>query len=416
MNSVTVNPLRLAAWEALWKAEWDESQHPRDRFGRFADSDRDAHEVGKQADIRKLGTAAAKRAVKNLEELYEVNHAEVNKAVDKALAIAEAAYEKNQKHGKTAATIAALRALQDETSKARSGSATQGALDEIESDLRVEIGKQFVRDVSAENDVRMVTSNQAQAANASRAAAVFDTAPDGAGGAKFLKAAQAEYDKGGDFRLVADAMTLYTQGSFSEFRIASAAVAGGFGPLGSDDLHAIMASENMSQPLTALHSPISDYKAYFKGQDVTKKSAGSVYDAAIAVHHAISDSKPLSTPLYRGTSGDEDFVGRWQSFKPGEPVNLRGVTSFTTDLKVASQFSEGMNSGQNRGGIPRHHSPVVFEVLPGAKGLRVAAMSPWRQKEVVSAGEFEFVEMVKQGNGYVVKLRQRRTYRPERRA
>jgi hypothetical protein len=84
------------------------------------------------------------------------------------------------------------------------------------------------------------------------------------------------------------------------------------------------------------------------------------------------------------------------NLKPGDEVHFSGVSSFTASKKEGEAFATGTSTGQRlRGRARPDPSPgILFEVEAGARGLRVAALSPWKnQQEVLSLGKFEVVSV-----------------------
>jgi len=76
------------------------------------------------------------------------------------------------------------------------------------------------------------------------------------------------------------------------------------------------------------------------------------------------------------------------NLKKGEPFYLKSFTSFSADEYVAKQFSEGKNPGQGGRGLQKSVSSIVFETAPGAKGVSISRFSKWKQKEVITKGDF----------------------------
>jgi hypothetical protein len=239
---------------------------------------------------------------------------------------------------------------------------------------------------------------------------------------KWRKEHQERYTNDKDFRLVADAAALYAQGSYSELGLESARAVG-FDPNPS-------AKRDHTLPLNAIASPLATYKNYFDGQDLENTTSGSVREGAIALSRAVADSAPLDAPIYRGINifphpNAPKTAEYFSSLKSGDEINLPGVTSFTTDHEIADQFALGVAKGQGKGG----GTPVLavtFEIEKGARGLPVAALSPWDQKEIITQGRFKVVgitknkrEMFIKSKGYYVEydaahvvLRQDEVYKP----
>lgn len=249
----------------------------------------------------------------------------------------------------------------------------------------------------------------------SGAAKHFADAPlTGKGAAAWRKKAQAAYDNDKDFKTVADAITLYTQGSFREIWGAAMAAEGHGDQLGAGNV-ADMLRDEPDLPLATAANPFASYKNFFERQDVANAKDVSMREAATALNRAIDESAVLDVPIFRGQYLGESrpihYEGPFDPEKPMYEANpafsalqslkagdefpeFAGPTSFTSERKVAEQFALGTNTGQRARGIDDYTSAVVLEVR-GAKGLKVSALSPWRQSEVISRGRFRVVSAEK---------------------
>lgn len=262
------------------------------------------------------------------------------------------------------------------------------------------------------------------------AASGFAGAPmTGTGGAAWRKKQQKRYDEDANFRAAVDAITLFTQGSFDPIRAASIAAAGGEKTLRKHY------QDWLDRPLTVAASPLNSYKNYFEGQDVEGQEEGmltrrhaTLREAGKALNDAIDSSPRLSESIYRGmhvphvvskrksdeidpNSGriyatkDRDqsptvdvpnpLLRRIATMKPGDEYELPGATSFTADRQIAQDFSRGEAVGQSgrRSGNERRHVPAVVLEVRKARAIAAAALSPWKQKEVLTRGKFKVVSV-----------------------
>jgi SPP1 gp7 family putative phage head morphogenesis protein len=225
----------------------------------------------------------------------------------------------------------------------------------------------------------------------------FDDAPNDKATSKeakkWRKDMQEVYDTNQEFKTVADAVTIYTQGSYQVFSRESGWAVG----KEVDPSYKQQGGLDFSgKRLGAATSPLGEYKNYFKGQDVTKADYATVREAGAALHNAISSSKPLEHSVYRGFAlhPSAERVA-YKAPNVGETIDLAGVTSFSSDREVSRQFATGSAKGQQQGGLSVSGLAITYEIVPGAKGLKVGALSPWDQKEVISAGKFKVTDVIK---------------------
>lgn len=220
----------------------------------------------------------------------------------------------------------------------------------------------------------------------------FADAPlDKAGATAWRKKVQKLYDMDKEFRAAIDATMLFTQGEYNHVR--AIAVKEITGQLPDKYKKSSLAEwSNLKMGV----NPLATYREYFKGQpflNIDSDSSETWEKGARALNNAIRTAKPLSVPVYRGVYGS-DNMKKLLSMQTGDTVDLVGPTSFTADKAIATKFSLGKASGQGGGGLNRWTKSAVVEVLPGARGIPVAAMSPWNQKEVISGGRFRIKEIV----------------------
>lgn len=252
---------------------------------------------------------------------------------------------------------------------------------------------------------------------------LFADAPtSGSGAARWIKAHQKDYDSNPEFRAAADAAALLTQGGTQAIHAASLGAAGK-----EKDIPVEFWRKNLDKPLSIASNPLSAYKTYFKGQELDRTEGNGSADtvslraAGAALNKAIDTAPETMQPMYRGMQVPPFDYARsslskpvanpqyaaLEKLKPGDTFRVDGITSFTVDKQVARDFSKGEARGQSnylynrRSEQARRASAVTLEVAPGARGLPVAALSPWRQKEVLTRGTFvvKSVDKVQYGAG-----------------
>ncbi len=224
----------------------------------------------------------------------------------------------------------------------------------------------------------------------------LDKATSGAA-KKWRKANQEKYDTDPEFKAVADLATIYTQGGFRSIREWQQAESEGVFP---DAAGGSSVPTWGDKPISHLASPMSDYKNYFTGQDVRASDVMTVKEAAGAMNRAIAGSPPLQQPIFRGAHahyrrdiplGEPPRL----TIEPpavGERMRIAGSSSFTADGDTARAFAEGTAKGQPK--LAREPvATYVYEIAPGARGLPVAALSPYAQQEVITRGNFRVREV-----------------------
>ena len=223
----------------------------------------------------------------------------------------------------------------------------------------------------------------------------FADAPLDKKGAKaWLKKIQKRYDSDSEFRAAVDAAMLFTQGDYSVMRaMAVQEIAGVLPQRYLDSALPKWRDEKM------FGNPLAKYKAFLTGQPFLddENSRASWGEGARALNNAVRTSKPLAGPIYRGIYG-RDNMDKLFAMKPGETFDVIGPTSFTLDRELAVKFSVGKASGQGGGGLAHSVRSAVVEVASGARGIPVAALSPWNQSEVISSGRFR-IKSIEEGEG-----------------
>ena len=222
----------------------------------------------------------------------------------------------------------------------------------------------------------------------------FSDAPLGKkGAAVWRKKMQKLYDTDAEFRAATDASMLFTQGEYNVVRA-----------LGVQEITGKLPDRYKDSSLTKWGpdevkmsgNPLSGYKKYFEGQPFIEsgsdESRASWRDGVRALNDAVRTGPLLDVTLYRGVYGRKNMEALL-GMKPGQTFDLVGPTSFTAERNIALQFAMGTNRGQRGGGLARGVKSAVIEVLPGARGIPVAALSPWNQSEVISGGRFRIKEI-----------------------
>jgi len=245
-----------------------------------------------------------------------------------------------------------------------------------------------------------------------------------AGSKQWIKARQKDYETDREFRIVADAASLLAQGNTWAVMRGSRAAAG-------DPIKDEKGVRNpLKEPLGQTASPMANHKSYFKGQgeDWGKgvqgnwKDEPTLLEAGKILNKAVDEGPVLEIPMYRGlhispydtsgpidssrgpkTSKDYEYLSK---LKAGDSFNVSGVQSFTTERQIAKDFSLGEARGQNNyasarressnyGSSRRQQAAVLIEIEKGARGLPIASLSPWKQREVLTRGKFEVVSNTK---------------------
>ncbi len=275
---------------------------------------------------------------------------------------------------------------------------------------------------------------------------MFDEAPIEGSSAAWKRKAQKLYDTDPEFRMVADSLGYFTQGSYEDIRAGGiAAVAGKHVArvhYGADlnEVEGMRKNFMTDKDISYAAHPMATYRNYFKGQELNAWTGTgethkrlpdkgySIRDGGAAVQRTISRSAPIDQPLYRGDvvrrigyriSGHQMVPDFMDKSKPprkrlehelhnnqkfideivnlkGKTVDLLGPTSFSASRDVAETFSRGQGGGRKRrsereeDSWNRSNVSVVWEIAPGARGIKVATLSPWKsQKEVVTSGRFK---------------------------
>ena len=205
---------------------------------------------------------------------------------------------------------------------------------------------------------------------------------------KWRKSMQETYENDPEFRGLADTVALYTQGDYKVQRaFAHRAVTGELEERWHDSALPGWVDKGISG------SPLAEYKSYFTGQDfnvATRDSRVTYTEAGRMLTNAIDQSPPVEGALYRGVTG-RHFVAAAAALKPGDDFDITGTASFTFDKDIGEEFAAGTAKGQRNKKVAPYRT--LIEVESGAKAMNVSAISPWDQKEYLTQGKFEVVQV-----------------------
>lgn len=225
----------------------------------------------------------------------------------------------------------------------------------------------------------------------------FVDAPDGTS-KEWIKSHQKDYDSDLEFKKAADAITVLTQGGYGELRDAAMLIEN---PLYTPQVTTL--ARVQTGTIKDITSPLFNYKNYFKGQNVVDSNV-SVQDAAKTLNTLIDSSPRLSQPIYRGITLDWEAAEKIEKLVEGDAFDVKGISSFTSDRTIAEKFAHGKGPGQYKNTGPS----VVLEVRD-ARGISVGPLSPWKQKEVISKGDYvvEAVNFDRSTSTFNLRLRQK---------
>lgn len=216
---------------------------------------------------------------------------------------------------------------------------------------------------------------------------------------KWARENQERYNTDKEFQLLSDLAVHFTQGNYQHLRIASMFVG-----MSKEEFEAalkVLPGQTLyneewltklydgSATFKDLSNPGDQYKV-FEGQDL--QSGGSLREAARALNEAIDRSEIRTEPIYRGVPLNtwSDAGKAVLELKEGDSFSIKGATSFTTDPKIAEGFAF-LKLGGGRG-ISKydasHTKSVVFKI-ENPKAVNVSQYSHWRQKEVVTRGNYK---------------------------
>ena len=218
--------------------------------------------------------------------------------------------------------------------------------------------------------------------------ALFTNAPSTSqGAAAWRKSVQKRYETDSEFKATVDATTLFTQGDYTVIRgLAEHEITGEW----NKDLAGTRWETALEEKMAGM--PGYDYRNFMASQDVKAGGEATWRDGVRGLINAVDTASPIDQPIYRGLSGyavEKQIL----ALKPGDYFNVIAPTSFTADRNLAVKWSQGKVSGSGLSALPSGSSTVIIEVQSGAKGIRAAALSPYKQSEIISSGKFTVVSV-----------------------
>lgn len=214
------------------------------------------------------------------------------------------------------------------------------------------------------------------------------------------------YNSNSEVRDIVDVASAYTQGDYGRIRdISSHSDIQDYvkdylfertKSLGKDSVE----RESVDWSLEIGSSGLNEIKN-INGEEMKRLSIGKAIRGVRMLERSVDNAPIQNFPIYRGLSTRKNG-----KFVIGEKIKLDGITSFTSDFDKAEKFSLGLAGGGK--GIRKGAKHIVVEVIPGHKSLDFSKISTWRQKEYVSRGEFEVIDVKENPyeNSTVYKVKQ----------
>lgn len=179
------------------------------------------------------------------------------------------------------------------------------------------------------------------------------------------------------FKAVVDNISAYTQGEYVYQRKATEKfISNGYDP--SND--AILGDR--------LTDSLYLCKDMYKGQNLSVSSA-SVTEGMANLTKAVNCSDPFDGELYRVAqdrslmkTADSGNQGVYTPPKPGETISIVAPTSFSKDKAAIDKIAKDKS-----GDI------IYYTVQPGAHAVDVSKLSPYKQAELLTCGEYEVVSV-----------------------
>lgn len=179
------------------------------------------------------------------------------------------------------------------------------------------------------------------------------------------------------FKAVVDNISAYTQGEYVYQRKATEKfISNGYDP--SND--AILGDR--------LTDSLYLCKDMYKGQNLSVSSA-SVTEGMANLTKAVNCSDPFDGELYRVAqdrslmkTADSGNQGVYTPPKPGETISIVAPTSFSKDKAAIYKIAKDKS-----GDI------IYYTVQPGAHAVDVSKLSPYKQAELLTCGEYEVVSV-----------------------
>ena len=222
---------------------------------------------------------------------------------------------------------------------------------------------------------------------------------------QWAKQNQNLYDTDKQFRILSDAAVRFTHGNYGAFRVASMAAdmtkeewEAGLEKLtwqtlwNKEFLNSLASGE---ATFKSVYPQVPEEYAVFQGQKLNRNV--SILEAAKLLNKVIDESERRTEPIYRGVPlfrGSEPYK-EVMALKPGDTFSIKGVSSFTTDREIAKGFAyHELGGGKGISKIDRgNYQSVVFKI-ENAKAVNIAPYSHWKQKEVISRGNYKVKSVV----------------------
>jgi hypothetical protein len=262
----------------------------------------------------------------------------------------------------------------------------------------------------------------------------------------WAKQFESEYENNEDFRSAVKVATAFAGGNFKEVIAVDRFISSGETPdFGDVSFHLVPKDKRPADmksgkaidldkaSISDIANPMSGYSGNpFESSpgasnESILKGKENVAAGVKELNRVLRDSAPLTVPIYRGIMvSDNTGTIKWEKkylqeaikgrapkkdieyrkrglanyekqqkaydaifkLKKGDSFYMKSFTSFSADKSVAMSFSIGTNPGQSGKGKGPGVSSVIFEIAPGAKGVSISRFSKWKQKEVITKGNF----------------------------
>jgi hypothetical protein len=144
----------------------------------------------------------------------------------------------------------------------------------------------------------------------------------------------------------------------------------------------------MLDPATVPFAWRDGYVNGIKGAQGTLPFDQTARDGVTALAKFVDNAPVIEDPIYRGMCERFSHYGEAEDRQRpipavGDVMDIKGLTSFTRSQHTADTFASGTGGGSSR----QPDREWLLEVH-GARGIDVAALSPWRQQEVIARGSF----------------------------
>ena len=184
-------------------------------------------------------------------------------------------------------------------------------------------------------------------------------------------------EKDPQFKAVVDSISAYTQGEYVyQRKTAEGVLESGYDP-SKDAILGDRLTDSMYQ-----------VKDMYPGQNLSVSKA-SVAEGMVNITKAIESSTPFEGELYRVAQDRSIFKdassGEQGVYTPptvGETIRIGAPTSFSKNKDAVAKIAK-----EKMGDI------IYYTVEPGAKAVDVAKLSPYKQAELLSCGDYEVVKV-----------------------